>query len=103
VRRVQVVQLEDDADALREPLTATRSLGGTLGILDLRGDHAASAVPPSSAARSTFASTRWCIGSRAGRYAQGRRSQYGGRPRSGCSNGAYACLGSVVVSCTLAP
>jgi hypothetical protein len=38
------VQLEDDADALREPLTATRSLGGTLGILDLRGDHAASAV-----------------------------------------------------------
>jgi hypothetical protein len=44
VTRVQVVQLEDDADALREPLTATRSLGGTLGILDLRGDHAASAV-----------------------------------------------------------
>jgi hypothetical protein len=43
------------------------------------------------------------FGSRADRYAQGRRSQYRGRPRSGCSNGAYACLGSVVVSSALAP
>jgi hypothetical protein len=102
-KRVQLVQLEGDADALRELLTAAHSLGETLDTLNRPSGHAASAVPPSSAARSTSAGTRWCCGSRAGRYAQGRRSQYGGRPRSGCSNGAYACLGSVVVSSALAP
>jgi len=36
-------------------------------------------------------------------YAQGRRSQYSGRPRFDRSNGAYACFGSGVVSFALAP
>jgi len=42
--RVQLVQLEGHANALRELLTAARSLGETLGILNLPSGHAGGAV-----------------------------------------------------------
>ena len=42
--RVQLVQLAGDADGLRELVIAARSLGETLGILNLPSGHAASHV-----------------------------------------------------------